>query len=73
MKSSADFLKEHGSEIAKYVDEIWVDGGIRTKEDILAASYLGAKEILIGRPIISAMVRGGKEEVKKFIDKLRIN
>jgi len=73
VKSSADFLKEHGSEIAKYVDEIWVDGGIRTKEDILAASYLGAKEILIGRPIISAMVRGGKEEVKKFIDKLRIN
>ena len=36
----------------------------------MVASNLGAKEILIGRPIISAMIRGGKEEVKNFVKSL---
>ena len=51
-----------------------MDGGIRTYQDVMVATFLGAKEILIGRPIISAMVRGGKEkrkeEVKNFVKSL---
>lgn len=70
MQSSADFLKMYGKEIARYSDEVWVDGGIRTYQDVIVASKLGAKEILIGRPIISAMIRGGKEEVKSFVQSL---
>ncbi|MGP1437635.1 MAG: alpha-hydroxy-acid oxidizing protein [Treponema sp.] len=70
LQSSADFLNTHGKEIAKYSGEVWVDGGIRTYQDVLAASSLGAKEVLVGRPIISAMVRGGKEEVKNFVQSL---
>lgn len=73
-QSSADFLKIYGKNIARYSGEIWVDGGIRTHQDVIVASSLGAKEVLIGRPIISAMVRGGKEkrkeEVKNFLESL---
>lgn len=69
-QSSAEFLKIYGNEIAKYSGEVWVDGGIRTYQDVMVASSLGAKEILIGRPIISAMIRGGKEEVKNFVKSL---
>ena len=74
LQSSAEFLKLYGSEIARYSGEVWVDGGIRTYQDVMVATFLGAKEILIGRPIISAMVRGGKEkrkeEVKNFVKSL---
>lgn len=70
MQSSAEFLKIYGKEIARYSGELWVDGGIRTHNDVMVASSLGAKEVLIGRPIISAMIRGGKEEVKIFFQSL---
>lgn len=70
MQSSAEFLKIYGKEIARYSGELWVDGGIRTHNDVMVASSLGAKEVLIGRPIISAMIRGGKEEVKFFFQSL---
>lgn len=69
-QSSAEFLRINGKEIARYSAEVWVDGGIRTQQDVMAASSLGAKEILIGRPIISSMIRGGKEEVKNFVESL---
>ena len=70
LQSSAEFLKLYGKEIARYSGELWVDGGIRTNQDVMIASSLGAKEVLVGRPIISAMVRGQKEEVKNFIQSL---
>ena len=66
----SEFLKIYGKEIARYSGELWVDGGIRTHNDVMVASSLGAKEVLIGRPIISAMIRGGKEEVKFFFQSL---
>ncbi len=69
-QSSAEFLRLNGREIARYSAEVWVDGGIRTHQDVMVASSLGAKEILIGRPIISSMIRGGKEEVKNFVESL---
>lgn len=69
-QSSAEFLRLNGREIARYSAEVWVDGGIRTQQDVMVASSLGAKEILIGRPIISSMIRGGKEEVKNFVESL---
>ena len=68
--SSASFLAQHFSEISPYVSEVWVDGGLRCYKDILVAKMLGAKEVMIGRPIISAMIRGGKQEVKAFVDSL---
>jgi len=68
--SSATFLAKHSAELSKYAGEVWVDGGIRCAEDLLVASYLGAKEVLIGRPIISRLIDSGKEGVKTFVNEL---
>jgi isopentenyl diphosphate isomerase/L-lactate dehydrogenase-like FMN-dependent dehydrogenase len=42
-------------------DQIWIDGGLRTPLDIATALSLGASQVLIGRPFISALCRGGTE------------
>lgn len=55
--SSAEFLREHIAELKKFCGEVWVDGGIRTKEDALTAIALGADEILLGRPLITAFLK----------------
>ena len=52
--STALFLKENAEELKKYCDQIWVDGGIRTKEDIQTALYYGADQIIMARPLIRA-------------------
>ena len=52
--STAQFLAEHAAELKKYCKEIWVDGGIRTREDIQTALYFGADQIIMARPLIRA-------------------
>ena len=52
--STANFLAEHAAELKKYCQEIWVDGGIRTREDIQTALYYGADQIIMARPLIRA-------------------
>ena len=69
--STAMFLKEYGSELKNYCGELWVDGGLRTKKDILTASYFGVSEVMLGRPFITALCRGGEAEVKKMMEHLR--
>ena len=59
--STALFLAEHGGELKKYCGELWVDGGIRTKEDIQTALYYGASHVLVVRPFIAALIKGGIE------------
>jgi len=68
--STAMFLKEYGSELKNYCDELWVDGGLRTKKDLLTASYFGVSEVMLGRPFITALCRGGSEEVCKMVNYL---
>ncbi|MCM1321582.1 MAG: alpha-hydroxy-acid oxidizing protein [Bacteroides sp.] len=68
--STADFLAEHGRTLARYCGELWVDGGIRKPRDILAAAKLGAAEILVGRPVVSALCRSGKTGVMEFMNTL---
>lgn len=43
--------------------DIWVDGGIRSGQDIFIALALGAKEVLVGRPILWALAVGGQSGV----------
>ncbi|MEE0998713.1 MAG: alpha-hydroxy-acid oxidizing protein, partial [Treponemataceae bacterium] len=69
--STAMFLKEYGPELKNYCDELWVDGGLRTKKDILTASYFGVSEVMLGRPFVTALCRGGEAEVKKMMEHLR--
>ncbi len=53
--STAMFLKEHYKELSGYCDRLWIDGGIRTKEDILTAQSYGVDTVLLGRPFITAL------------------
>lgn len=52
--STARFLAENAKELKKYCKEIWVDGGIRTKQDIQTALYYGADQVIAARPLIRA-------------------
>ena len=52
--STAHFLADHAAELKKSCKEIWVDGGIRTREDIQTAQYFGADQVIMARPLIRA-------------------
>ncbi|MBO5137569.1 MAG: alpha-hydroxy-acid oxidizing protein [Spirochaetaceae bacterium] len=69
--STADFLIRYGSRLSKCCNQLWVDGGIRCARDVAAAASLGAAQVMIGRPFISALCRGGIKEVVKEAEKFR--
>lgn len=46
---------------------VYVDGGVRTGEDVLAALALGARAVLLGRPVLWALACGGAEEVTALL------
>ncbi len=52
--STAQFLADNAQELKKYCKEIWVDGGIRTKENVQTALYYGADQVIMARPLIRA-------------------
>ncbi len=51
--------------------EVYVDGGIRRGTDILKALALGARAVLIGRPIIWGLSVHGADGVKTVLEHLR--
>lgn len=51
--------------------EVWVDGGIRRGLDVVTALALGARGVLIGRPILWALAVGGEAGVARALDILR--
>jgi len=51
--------------------KIFIDGGIRSGEDVLKALALGAEAVLIGRPVAIAAVGGGVEGVEMLIRQLK--
>ncbi len=61
--STAEFFATYGDEIKKYCGELWIDGGIRTSQDVATAMTLGADCVLVGRPFASALCHGGAEEL----------
>ncbi|UJR19991.1 hypothetical protein I4U23_023125 [Adineta vaga] len=61
-------------DIIKIVDgraEVFVDTGIRSGTDILKALALGARGILIGRPILYGLTCGGHDGVKRVLEILK--
>ena len=67
--STIDFLAEHNDVLKQNCGELWIDGGIRKKRDLCVASYFGAKEVMIARPLISALCKDGINGVKDYIEK----
>ncbi|QBD79118.1 alpha-hydroxy-acid oxidizing protein [Ktedonosporobacter rubrisoli] len=51
--------------------EVYVDGGIRRGTDILKALALGARAVLIGRPIIWGLAVDGQQGVLRVLEILR--
>ena len=51
--------------------EVYVDGGIRRGRDVLKAIALGARAVLIGRPILWGLCVGGEEGAINVLEILR--
>nr|WP_237255875.1 alpha-hydroxy-acid oxidizing protein [Gracilinema caldarium] len=64
--STARFLREQGPVLKKYTGAIWVDGGLRTIRHLRLARALGAQEVLIGRPLVIALLQHGPEGIAKW-------
>jgi len=48
--------------------EVYMDGGIRSGQDVLKAIALGAKSTFIGRPFLYGLGAGGEAGVKRALD-----
>jgi len=51
--------------------EVYVDGGIRRGTDVAAALALGARAVLIGRPVLWGLVVAGEAGVRDVLEILR--
>jgi 4-hydroxymandelate oxidase len=68
--ATADALDE----IVDAVDgnaEIYIDGGIRRGTDIVKALALGARAVLVARPVIWGLALDGADGVRAVLDHLR--
>lgn len=72
--STAEFLAEYGKELKNYCDKLWVDGGIRKYRDLKIAGLLGADEVMIGRPFITALCKGASvhEQERMFAENIAL-
>ena len=68
--STADFLAAYAQQLCNYTDELWVDGGLRTAQDLTAATQLGASQVMIGRPCITALLQSGAQGLRRLYAKL---
>lgn len=51
--------------------EVWVDGGVRRGLDVAIARALGARGVLLGRPVLWALAVGGQAGVQRALAILR--
>ena len=62
------------AEVVAAVDgrtEVWVDGGVRRGLDIAIAVALGARGVLVGKPVFWALAAGGQAGVERALAILR--
>ena len=58
--ATADALPEIAAAVQGSGAEVYVDGGIRRGEHVLAAIALGARAVFVGRPVLWALAAGGE-------------
>jgi 4-hydroxymandelate oxidase len=51
--------------------EVYVDGGIRRGSDVLKAIALGARAVLVGRPILWGLTVAGEQGAANVLEILR--
>jgi 4-hydroxymandelate oxidase len=51
--------------------EVLVDGGVRWGTDVLKALALGARAVLVGRPIVWGLAVGGQAGAQRVLEILR--
>jgi 4-hydroxymandelate oxidase len=51
--------------------EVYVDGGARRGTDVLKALALGARAVLIGRPVLWGLTLGGADGVRAVLQRIR--
>jgi 4-hydroxymandelate oxidase len=68
--STARALPEVAGALAGTDVELYVDGGIRRGEHVLAALALGARAVFVGRPALWALSVGGSAGVTRLIGDL---
>ena len=68
--ATADALPEIAAAVARKA-EVYVDGGIRRGTDIFKALALGARAVLVARPVIWGLALDGADGVRAVLDHLR--
>jgi 4-hydroxymandelate oxidase len=51
--------------------EVWMDGGVRSGADVVRALALGARLVLLGRPVLWGLAVGGEQGVAGVLARLR--
>ncbi len=67
--ASADALPAIFDEVGDQL-ELFVDGGIRRGTDVLKALALGARAVLIGRPVLWGLALAGADGVQRVLELL---
>jgi 4-hydroxymandelate oxidase len=61
-------------EVVEAVDgraEVYLDGGVRRGSDVVTALALGARAVLVGRPVVFGLAFGGDTGVRQVLEILR--
>jgi L-lactate dehydrogenase (cytochrome) len=48
--------------------EVWMDGGVRSGQDIIRARGMGAKAVMVGRPTVYGLGAMGEEGVQRMLE-----
>jgi 4-hydroxymandelate oxidase len=67
--STARALPEVAEAVADRA-EVYVDGGIRSGTDALVALALGARAVLVARPVLWGLAAAGEDGVRRVLDEL---
>jgi isopentenyl diphosphate isomerase/L-lactate dehydrogenase-like FMN-dependent dehydrogenase len=68
--AALDMLPEVAEAVGDRV-EVLMDGGVRRGTDVLTALALGARAVLVGRPILWGLACGGEEGARRVLELLR--